>query len=60
MGVYSLLSRLCLGVLGFQALGDIGAHWDNIKVIWGLYGGYIGIVEKKMETTVTGFMGFRV
>ena len=27
----------------------------NIWVIWGLYRGYIGIVEKKMETTILGF-----
>ena len=26
--------------------------WDPRGVIWGLYRGYIGIMEKKMETTI--------
>ena len=26
----------------------------------GLYWGYIGIMEKKMETTITGLLGFRL
>ena len=30
-----------------------------IGIIW-LYRGYIGIVEKKMETTIMGYRGFRV
>ena len=28
-------------------------------VLQGLYWGYIGIIEKNMETTVLGFQGFR-
>ena len=34
----------------------LGLHRDNIRVIFGvilgLYWGYIGIMEKKMETTI--------
>ena len=26
----------------------------------GFYRGYIGIMEKKMETTIMGYLGFRV
>ena len=30
----------------------VGLYRDYIRVILGLYGGYIGIMEKKMETTI--------
>ena len=29
-------------------------------IILGVYGGYMGIMEKKMETTIMGHIGFRV
>ena len=32
-------------------------HWDNIRaILWGLF----GIMEKKMETTIKGYIGLRV
>ena len=34
-------------------------HWGNIRVMLGLCWGYIGIMENKMETTVSG-LGIRV
>ena len=30
------------------------------RVISGLYPGYIGIMEKEVETTIVGYIGFRV
>ena len=37
---------------------------EYIGGIFGLYGdndlGYMGIMEKKMETTIMGYIGFRV
>ena len=55
----------------------LGIYWDNgkengnyrdyrgyIRVILGLYWGYIGIMENKMETTIKGLrcrgLGFKV
>ena len=32
-------------------VGDISTDWGNIRVIFGVYGGYMGVMEKKMETT---------
>ena len=32
-------------------------YFSYIKVISGLYRGYIGIMEKKMETTIMGYIG---
>ena len=29
-------------------------------VMWGLYWGYVGIMEKNMETTIMGYIGFKV
>ena len=31
-----------------------------IQVIFGLYWGYFGKMEKNMETTIMGYIGFRV
>ena len=46
-----------------QGLVHIGPFNHNMGVIWGyilgLYKGYIGIMEKKMETTIWG-LRFRV
>ena len=41
-------------------------HWGNIGdsigvilgILLGLYWGYIGIMEKKMETTTKGYMSY--
>ena len=30
----------------------LGLFKGIYRVIWGLYGGYMGIMEKKMETTI--------
>ena len=40
----------------------MGFHRVYIGVILGIYWGYIGIMEKKMETTITGLynLGVRV
>ena len=35
---------------GTEPAGLSGALGGNIRVIWGLYRGYIGVMEKKMET----------
>ena len=32
----------------------MGLYWGSIRFILGLYRGYDGIMEKKMETTVFG------
>ena len=34
----------------FRAVGGLGTHWGNIRVILGLY----GIMEKKMESIIMG------
>ena len=50
-----------MGTIGI--IGNIlGLYWDHGKkmettIILGLYGGYIGIMEKKMETTIMGSIG---
>ena len=33
---------------------NIRVYWGNIRVILGLY--YMGIMEKKMETTIMGYI----
>ena len=33
---------------------------ETTRVIYGLYRGYIRIMEKKTETTLMGYIGFRV
>ena len=30
----------------------MGSYWGYIEVILGLYGGYMGIMETKMDTTI--------
>ena len=39
----------------------LGLYWGNIGAILGLYWGYIGVIwgimEKKMETTIMGYIG---
>ena len=39
-----------------MGLGDIGTHWGDIRSYWG----HMGIMEKKMEATIMGSIGFRV
>ena len=34
----------------------IGRHWGEL----GLYWRYMGIMEKKMQSTILGYIGFRV
>ena len=50
MGLYWVYVRVILGL-----------YWVYIGFILGLYSGYIGVIwgimEKKMETTITGYMG---
>ena len=38
----------------------VDAEHPPIVVTLGLYWGYMGIVEKNMETTIMGYIGFRV
>ena len=33
---------------------------EQKRVILGLYWGYMGIMEKKMETTILGYIGYRI
>ena len=61
LGLYQGLYRGYIGVI-------LGLYWDNGKEngnyynglyrgYIGLYWGYIGIMEKKMETTIMGYIG---
>ena len=34
-------------------------YWDNGKENGNYYNGLIGIMEKKMESTIMGYIGFR-
>ena len=44
-----------------EPIGAIfGLYWGYIAVILGLSWGYMGIMEKKMEATIMGYIGFRV
>ena len=52
----SIITGLILGLKALYA-GYIGLYWDilgYIGDILGIYWGYIGIMEKNMETTISG------
>ena len=40
--------------------GNYRHYRGYIGIIWGLYLGYTRIMEKKMETSAMGYVGFRV
>ena len=50
-------------------MGNIGVIWGeysgeeytgNIEQVLGCHRGYIGIMDKKMETIIMGYSGFRI
>ena len=48
-GVILGLYRGCIGVISGLSRGYTGVIWG---LYWGSYRGYLGIMEKKMETTI--------
>ena len=47
-------------IMGLYRVLALGFDWGYIGVMLGLYRGYFGIMEKKLETTIMGLHGFRV
>ena len=61
-GMLVFLGKVCADRL--RACWAVGlAHIDTAEGLWGIYWGYIGIMENKMETTIgieVKGLGFRI
>ena len=55
--------KLSIFILLREAENQIDKYMENemdTGIILGLYKGYIGIMEKKMETTIMGYIGYNI